>query len=309
MLNDGHGDGVDAPAVSIGVTLPVDEPVRAAVTAEQLGFDFVATGEHVAFHGPTANAFVWLAAAAGATERIGLVSSVTLLSQYPAVLAAKLIASLDHVSNGRFSLGVGVGGEYPEEFRAVGVDPRTRGRRTDEALVVLRSLLDGQPHSFSGAYTAYDDIRVAPPARQSPVPVWISGRSEAAMRRAGRFGDVWLPYMYTPDRLAASLEQVHQHAVESGRRADAVTGAIFIWTAVDDDPAVARQIAVENVGRIYAQDFTGLERYLLFGTPGDCASRLREFVDAGARAVIMSPAAGLDDRSWDQLAEVRAHVS
>ena len=83
-----------------------------ARAAEEAGYDGVATGEHLFFHGPVTNAFVSLAAAAGATTRIRLLSSLTVLPLYPAALAAKLAATLDQVSGGRFDMGVGVGGEY-----------------------------------------------------------------------------------------------------------------------------------------------------------------------------------------------------
>jgi probable F420-dependent oxidoreductase len=291
---------------AVGLTLGVDADVAAAArSAEEAGFDFVATGEHVAFHGPTPNAFVWLAAAAGATTTIGLVSTVTLLAQYPAVLAAKLVASLDHVSSGRFRLGIGVGGEYPEEFRAVGVDPSERGRRTDEAIVVLRSLLGGERRSFAGEFSRFDELRIAPPSPQSHIPFWIAGRRDAAVRRAGRSGDVWLPYLCTPEQLARGLEKVVQHAADAGRPTDAVRGALYAWAAVDDDSEKARRTAVENVGRIYAQDFSSLERYLVFGTPEQCASRLRDYVDAGARSIVISPAGPMDAASMDRWAEVR----
>jgi alkanesulfonate monooxygenase SsuD/methylene tetrahydromethanopterin reductase-like flavin-dependent oxidoreductase (luciferase family) len=97
--------------------------------AEQLGFDLVAAGEHVFFHGPTANAFVTLAAAAAVTERVRLLSALTILPLYPMAMAAKLAATLDLVSRGRFDLGVGVGGEFPPEFAASGVPVGGRGTR------------------------------------------------------------------------------------------------------------------------------------------------------------------------------------
>src|SRR2546430_7839024 len=95
-------------------------PVDAARRLEGLGFDYLAMGEHVAFGVPTPNAFVGLSAAAAVTERIKLLSAITLLPLSPAALAAKLAAALDVVSGGRFTMGVGVGGEYPREFEACG---------------------------------------------------------------------------------------------------------------------------------------------------------------------------------------------
>lgn len=98
--------------------------VPMAVRAEEQGFDFVACGEHVFFHGPVSNAFVTLAAAAGATRRIRLMTALTVLPIYPAALAAKMITTLDGVSDGRVEIGIGVGGEHPPEFEACGVPVR-----------------------------------------------------------------------------------------------------------------------------------------------------------------------------------------
>src|ERR1035441_3565929 len=109
-----------------------------------------AAGGHVLFPGPVCTAFVTLAAAAAVTERIRLLSAVTLLPVYPMVLAAKMAASLDLVSHGRFELGVGVGGEYPPEFAASGVPVGGRGARTDEALAVLVRLLSGERVTAEG---------------------------------------------------------------------------------------------------------------------------------------------------------------
>ena len=89
--------------------------------AEELGFDLLGCGEHVMFHGPVGNTFISLSVAAGATQRIRLLSSIVLLPLYPAALAAKLGAALDVASNGRYNFGVGVGGEFPKEFEACGV--------------------------------------------------------------------------------------------------------------------------------------------------------------------------------------------
>ena len=128
--------------------------------AEANGFDYVACGEHAYFYGPTPNAFIGLAAAAGATTRIRLVSTISLAPQYPAALFAKLVSTLDVASSGRFEIGIGAGGEYPPEFEAVGVDPATRFRRIDETMTVLRLLFSGEPVDFDGEFT--------PPARHPP---------------------------------------------------------------------------------------------------------------------------------------------
>jgi probable F420-dependent oxidoreductase len=279
----------------VGVTLGYDQAAvaRDARWAEEAGFDQVAAGEHLFFHGPVTNAFVTLAAAAGGTERIRLLSALTIVPVYPLAVLAKLVASLDQVSGGRFDLGVGVGGEYPPEFVAAGVDVRERGGRTEEALTVLPRLLAGERVEHRGRFAEIPGLALQPPAVQRPgPPVWVGGRKAAAMRRAGRFGDVWLPYMYTPEQLADSLEKINAIAAEHGRPPGAVTGAVYCWGAVDRSAERAKRSAVELVSRVYQQDFAPLaDRYLLHGDPDRVVGRLREYHDAGARHVVFTPAA------------------
>jgi probable F420-dependent oxidoreductase len=291
----------------VGISLAPDQRqlVSTARWAEEAGFDYLACGEHLFFHGETPNAFVALAAAAGATQRIRLLSALSILPVYPPVLAAKLAATLDQVSNGRFDLGAGVGGEYPPEFESVGVPVAERGARTDEALEVISRLLSGERLDFRGRWTVVPGLALNPGAVQVPrPPVWVGGRRRAAFRRAGRFADVWMPYMYTPDQLADSLTAVRGYAAESGR-SESVRGAVFCWGAVDRDAAMARRHVVEAAGATYKQDFAGLaDRYLVSGTPAQVASQLLEYRDAGADTVIFcgprDPAAWR--RSMDLLA-------
>ncbi|MEL6986182.1 MAG: LLM class flavin-dependent oxidoreductase, partial [Actinomycetota bacterium] len=144
--------------------------VTAARQAEELGFDYLSTGEHLMFHGPVPNGLISLAAAAGATERIKLFSSITLVPLYPPALLAKQVAMLDVVSQGRFTLGVGVGGEFPKEFDAVGVPVTERGARTNEALEVIDRLLTERDVSFDGRFTTLDEVSLSPKQIQQPRP-------------------------------------------------------------------------------------------------------------------------------------------
>ena len=279
--------------VALFIGLDPARTVEQAREAEALGFDGVASGEHVFFHGPVGNCFITLAAAAGATSRVRLISSLTVLPVYPAALAVKLATTLDQVSGGRFDIGVGVGGEYPPEFAAVGIDPAERGARTDEALELARLLWAGGPVSFDGRFATVPDLELQPgPVHAGGPPVWVGGRSPAAVRRAGRFADVWLPYMYTPEQLARSLVDVREEAERAGRDPSTVRGAILCWGAVGDDGAAARQDAIRGAGDVYQQDFSRLaDRYLLSGTPDDVVARAAEYSDAGADWLIFAPVA------------------
>ena len=259
--------------------------------AEALGYEYVCTGEHVFFHGPVGNGLIVLAAAAGATQRIRMMSTITLAPLYPAALLAKQVASLDLVSGGRFSLGIGVGGEFPKEFEACGVAVQERGARTNEALAVLRRLWTDDDVRFEGRFTSLGGVTLAPKPVQKPhPPIWISGRSEAAMRRCARYGSGWLPYMYTPEMLAKSLARIGELA-ENGQRAAPVRPGLFIFFAVHEDRAVAVRMATKRLSLQYNQDFSALVgKYALAGSPDDCVARIQEYVEAGARTIMLNSA-------------------
>ncbi len=278
--------------IELGIGLSrLDDIAGAAKKAESLGYDFVSTGEHVFFYGPIGNGFVSLAVAAGATSRIKLMSTITLVPLYPPALLAKLVSSLDVASGGRFNLGVGVGGEYAKEFAAVGVPVNERGARTDEALQVLKQLFSSDEVHFDGRFTQLDGVTLAPkPVQQPAPPVWISGRSDAAMRRAARFGDGWLPYMYTPEQLATSLEKINALATEHARQKPIRAGQ-FIFFAVHEDRDTAIKMAADRLSVQYNQDFSKLvHKYAVAGNPDDCVARLRSYIDAGAQTIMLNSA-------------------
>lgn len=273
--------------VEFGVTLQSGaDPAAFARLAEDAGFDYLACGEHLAFHGPTTNAFVSLAFAAGVTSRIKLLSAVTLLPLYQPAVAAKLAASLDVVSGERFTLGVGIGGEYPKEFEAAGVPVESRGARTDEALAVVDRLLTGTSVSYDGRFTRFSDVTIAPrPSRRTPF--WIAGRRPAALRRAARWGDAWLPYLRTPEQVAAGRAEIEGYARTDGKPGWGGRTALFAFTTVDHDGDRARAMAAERVGRTYRQDFSSFaDKYLIAGTPGECVRRLHEYLAVGVDTVI-----------------------
>ena len=284
-----RGEGVTS--VEFGIGLPrLDDIAHCAARAEAQGYDFLSTGEHVFFYGPIGNGLISHAAAAGATQHIKLMSTITLAPLYPAALLTKLVTSLDVVSNGRFNLGVGVGGEFPKEFEACGVNVKERGARTDEALEVLKRLTTEDEVHFDGRFTQLNGVTLSPKPTQARLPVWISGRSDAAMRRCARYGAGWLPYMYTPEKLAQSIETIETAAAAEGR-AGAVRPGLFIFFAVHEDRQTAIDMAAARLSKQYNQDFSQLvHKYAIAGNPDDCAARLRSYIDAGARTIILNSA-------------------
>jgi alkanesulfonate monooxygenase SsuD/methylene tetrahydromethanopterin reductase-like flavin-dependent oxidoreductase (luciferase family) len=261
------------------------DPSEEARLFESLGYDYAGAGEHVSFNVPVGNSFITLAAAAGATTKLRLMNTVALAPLYPAGLFAKLSAALGMASRGRFDLGVGIGGENPAEFDACGVPVRERGARTNEALEVLRLLWTTDSASFKGRFCQFDGVTISP--RPDPLPtVWVSGRSEAAMHRAARYGDGWFPYLYTADKYARSMTTIAEHRDPA---IAPIRGGLFFWGCVHTDRATAQEYAVEALSRTYAQDFAGLVGRLAFaGTPDDVIGQINAYANVGVEMLMVS---------------------
>ena len=287
--------------IELGIGLSrLDRVAESAQRAEALGYDFVVTGEHVFFYGPINNGLISLAAAAGATRTIKLMSTITLVPLYPPPLLAKQVASLDMVSNGRFNLGVGVGGEFAKEFEACGVPVRERGARTNEALEVLTRLFSEDNVEFEGHFTSIPGLTLAPKPKQDPLPIWISGRSEAAKTRCAKYGTGWLPYMYTPEQLDASLTAINSEAADFGRT-NTIKPGLFIFFAVHEDKQTGLEMAAERLSKQYNQDFSKLvNKYAIAGDPDSCVARLKEYIDAGAETIILNSACPGDYTSTNE---------
>ncbi len=265
--------------------------------AEELGFDYLACGEHVMFHRPIPNSLIALSVAAGATEKIKLLSSVMLLPLYQPTLVAKMSSSLDVASGGRFNLGVGTGGEFPKEFEACGVPVKERGARANEALQVIKRLWTEKDVSFNGRFTKFSGVTLEPSPVQKPhPPIWVAGRKEPAMKRAALYADGWIPYMYTPEQLKESITTINRFAREHGRDLSHFRPGLYIFSAIYRSRDEARQVAVERLSQNFAQDLSRLvDRYALFGTPEDCQKRLQEYIDAGAQMILFPFACRQED--------------
>ncbi len=288
-----------------GVALASGAPevARQARWVEELGFEFLAAGEHYMRGdppGPTHASLPLLGVAAGATDKLKLLSSVLLVPFYHPLVLAKLTATLDLASGGRLLLGVGVGGEFPVEFQAAGLKVKQRGRRTDECLEVLRGLWTGKPVTYQGRHFNLDNVSINPSALQQPgPPVWVSGRRDAAMVRAARHGDGWMPYFYNPERYRNSVAKITESAGEIGRDLSDFQWAYFPYVSIYPTEAEAAAVAAQELGGqyLYGGDFLNIVRqYCLLGPVEQCIQRLQEYIDAGARNIIFSVSCPSEDR-------------
>ncbi|MCI0846601.1 MAG: TIGR03619 family F420-dependent LLM class oxidoreductase, partial [Chloroflexi bacterium] len=194
------------PKITFGVTLSLDDywdVPEFARRAEAMGYGRVTMGEHLMDGNPPRPTLLNLpaiAAAAGATKTIRVMTGIVIAPLYDPVILAKMVASVDRVSGGRLDFGIGISGQRGTkiEFDAVGVNVRTRGKRTDEMLQVMKRLWTEEHVSHHGDFFDFDDVTLLPFPSQKPYPpIWVSGRSDAAMRRAGVMGDGWYPYLFT----------------------------------------------------------------------------------------------------------------
>ena len=277
-----------------GVLLPNFDPLRiggppqvvaAARLAEELGFDAVWAGDHLACPAPGLDAPGCLSAAAAVTERIALGFSVMLLGLRAPAWAAKQLATIDALAGpGRLRLGVGVGGEFPAEFEAAGVPVTQRGARLDDALTVLPDLLTGRAVDYDGRAQRVCSPPLQP-AMAAPPPVYVGGRGDPALQRAARFGDVWLPMWLSPAKVAERSERLAELAALQGRPCP--TTALLILTRIDDDAAHARAQAEAHIAGQYRMGLDVVERWTLLDSIDGAVQRLAQYAEAGVQEFLL----------------------
>ncbi|MFN0155013.1 MAG: LLM class flavin-dependent oxidoreductase [Gaiella sp.] len=269
-----------------------------AELTEEVGLDSLWAGEHLSFHNPILDLGVALSAFAAWTSRITLGAGVVLLPLRHPSLVAKQMASLDFLSGGRVLLGVGVGGEGEKDFEAAGVPIGERGARADEAIGALRALFGPPPARHEGAFYAFDGIEIAPRAVQpGGPPILVAGMRPGALRRAGRLGDGWLPYMVSPRRYAESLAEVRTFATAAGRDPSALLTAVVLFALVREDGAGAREEARAHLSTRYGMQFEPhhIEKLCVVGSPEECREKVAGYVEAGVRHFCFNPCAAGDD--------------
>ena len=214
------------------------EFLASAQTAEAMGYDSVWVGDHVLWHVFWPEPLSLLSAASAVTENVALGSGVLLAALRKPAALAKQTATLQWLSEGRFRLGVGSGGEFAKEFEASGVPLAERGARLDATLEALRALWSGNPTTLHSDVIDVDEA-ILDLVPEPQIPIWVGGRAAPAQRRAGRFGDAWMPFVITPERFAEGLAVVREEAERHGRDPDAIRPALQLWGQFDDDLAEA----------------------------------------------------------------------
>jgi probable F420-dependent oxidoreductase len=274
-----------------GPWLPtIDELCRLVELVDRSGYDSLWVGDHISFALPILDPLLQLAQAAVASRRLLLGTGVYLLPLRHPTPVAKQVSTLDHLTEGRFVFGVGVGGEFPKEYEGCGVPLGERGARLSESLAVIRKLWTGEPASHDGRFFKFEGVTMLPPPRQAGgPPIWCGGRSDAALRRIARLTDGWMSYVVTPEMFRDGLTKIAAAADAAGRvfeRGFATSHLLF--TRIDDTYEKALDAATISLSTRYAMDFRkAAQRYCALGPPQQVVESIRRFHEAGARHVIL----------------------
>jgi alkanesulfonate monooxygenase SsuD/methylene tetrahydromethanopterin reductase-like flavin-dependent oxidoreductase (luciferase family) len=300
-----------APAASVGMFPPPgllsQGPGRARDYLAQVGeagIDYVCCGDHVSFFGLGFDGLLQAMAMAMLHPTLPVHVGVYLLPLRHPVLVARQLADFAGLAPGRLVLGVGVGGEDRHEVLVCGVDPATRGRRMDECLTILRQLMDGHAVSFHGAFFDLDEAVIAP-APAVPVPIIVGGRSDMAVRRAGRLGDGWLGIWNSPARFTAATQLAAEEAARAGRSSPPSRHAMQVWCGLADSKQAARACVAPTMEAFYQLPFERFERYCPYGTPDDVAEFLTPYVNAGCTEFNLIPQSPDDDQAVAGVAAVK----
>src|SRR3984957_14310743 len=245
--------GFNAP--TSGPLIEPDSLSRIITEGEALGFDYATVSDHIMVprnleskypytdtgEFPAGTQAAWLeqlgatAFIAALTKKLRFVLSVMVVPHRPAVLTAKLLSTIDYLSKGRLTLGIGVGW-CREEFEAIGAAPFDgRGHVTDEWMAACHELWTAEFPKFAGRYVKFDDVVFTPKPVQSPIPIWVGGESAPALRRTVKYAQGWYPVgtnpqfpMNTVSRFKSGLERFRGFAEKAGRDPSEITIALRV---------------------------------------------------------------------------------
>lgn len=228
-------------------------------------------------------------------------STLVLPTRHPVVLAKEL-ATLDFLSRGRLFPAIGLGGEESRDLQAVAVSKKERAGRTDEMIALMRRLWTEESVTFTGKYYSVEGATIMPrPWQKNGPPIWIGGRSEAAMRRTGRLGDGWLVSSVSPPEVDAGIQSIRRYAEEAGRQVPEDHYGVLIPFYFAADTARAFEIAGHSIRSRADMPTT---EFAAFGTADHVRAKVQAYIAAGATKFVMRPCGPFD--GWREQIEILA---
>jgi probable F420-dependent oxidoreductase len=213
-------------------------------------------------------------------------SALVLPTRQPVVLA-KQLATLDFLCKGRLLLVVGLGADDSRDFEASGVRKEERGKRADEAIVLMKKLWTEENVSFEGKFYSVHDMTLLPrPYQKGGIPLWVGGRSKAALRRTGQLADGWLTSNSTPEEVGAGIATIRAFAAAAGREIPEDHYGVLVPFFFANSAAEAWSLAGSTIRlrpEVSAQEFSAL------GTPEDVRRKIQEYINVGVTKFVMRP--------------------
>jgi probable F420-dependent oxidoreductase len=239
---------------------------------------------------------------AGRLRKMKLGTSTLVLPTRNPIVLAKELATLDFLSKGRLFPAVGLGGEESKDLQALGVSRKERAARTDEMIALMRRLWTEESVTFHGKFFAVEDVTVMPrPWQKSGPPIWIGGRSEAALRRTGRLGDGWLVSSVSPAEVESGIKSIRAHAAAAGRQVPEDHYGVLIPFYFAENSAKAFEVAGRSI-RPRADMAIG--EFTAFGTADEVRRKVETYIAAGATKFVMRPCGPFD--GWREQVEILA---
>ena len=307
-----------AHRMTFGIRVPNSGPLATAASmvevaqeAEALGYDSVWVHDHLTWsdeihrthissgadHGDGGNpspdfyeAMTSLAYLAGQVRSVRLGIACVVVPCRNPLLAAKQIATLDVLCQGRLDIGVGIGSPSTiksREYEVLGINRKQRGKIADDHLRAMKTIWTTHPSSYEGQFVRFDNAAICPKPMQKPhPPLWVGGWTEAAMKRTAALGDGWLPAWLLPEDIAKRFRELKNLAEQHGRDPEKIHLGIEVYGCIDEDPAKARRdgFGTLAIGQSTFERFMTVEQLAevsLIGSPEEIRRRVKAYGDAG----------------------------
>jgi probable F420-dependent oxidoreductase len=286
--------------MKFGIVLPVEGNVlrdgksdyrivaATAVRADELGFDSIWAGERL-LSSQRFEPLLTLASISGNTKHARLGTSVLIASLRHPVLLANQLSTLDHISNGRVILGLGVGAErIKSEYDSVRIPFRERGKRLDESIAIMKRIWNGEEVTFEGKYYKLNNVRMRlRPLRNGGPPIWLGGATPKLLQRAGQFAQGWMPMELSPESYHNSFTRLSAFASSSGRDPSKIERALYTTINTDRDTAEAKKQAQKYLETYYSAKFESIDKFGIFGTVNDCIKAFEDYSSAGVDTIVV----------------------
>jgi len=269
---------------------------------EALDVDSLWVSDRLVSSALTLEPITFLSFIAGRLRHMKLGTSTLVLPTRNPIVLAKELATLDFLSRGRLFPAFGLGGDESKDLQTIGVSKKERAARADEAIGLMRRLWTEKNVTFEGKFYSVQDVTIMPrPWQKNGLPIWIGGRSQAALRRTGRLGDGWLVSSVSPVEVEAGIKTIREYAAEAGREVPEDHYGVLIPFYF----AASAEKALEIGGRaVRPRADMPMTEFTAFGNPDQVRAKVQVYIAAGATKFVMRPCGPFD--GWREQMEMLA---